>query len=476
MAQAFKLAIDISQCFTLHNMDAAQLLRIADIHGGEQHQRRSLISYARKFAGCRGRKRAQATPLEGMCRDTHISFNNRTHAGRIDDIQPLASIKYKKVKGKGTWKHATAEKTLQVSFDKPCKSLSNLASSTTPAFSITYVRDLLFMCAFLLNSGQALGITAVFVLAATATAACAAHTYTTFLVVQLMWDETKFKINPLGEKGRATDVSVMASHGRLLWHTPGCRGTLQDPPEEDIIVSPVIIETTSAAGMWAGFEHVLPKEIMDILKGNVVGDVMACLCLGSDAAASNTKLMAHIENLSPENVIILKGLCKQHATGLCLSPLIAHLDLACASYCIAKAFRQDKFYTDFKQGIMLSIRKNLRWVRVTEVFNADPADTAHAESILEIAYYKRDLRNSTPQDSPGQSLDINRELESLRRKRGKALVVACPGNWKKKEIVFVDRTGLADFEAAVHHVNSLLMAVGFHVLATPSFCKWLSMW
>ena len=71
----------------------------------------------------------------------------------------------------------------------------------------------------------------------------------------------------------------------------------------------------------------------------LVGDHDMCaaakavvLNVGCDHTAANLKLVAHIINLACDKVLCLSGLCNQHATGLCLAPLVKLLNMCCPSY------------------------------------------------------------------------------------------------------------------------------------------------
>ena len=64
----------------------------------------------------------------------------------------------------------------------------------------------------------------------------------------------------------------------------------------------------------------------------------------------------------------------------------------------------------------------------------------------------------------------------MRRQRGKSLLEACPGNWRRPVIVHRCRGCCASREEAVEFVFKLLIGVSFHVLPTPCMVKWLSLW
>ena len=67
------------------------------------------------------------------------------------------------------------------------------------------------------------------------------------------------------------------------------------------------------------------------------------LNFGCGHAAANLKLVAHIMNLACDKVWCLSGCCQQHATGLCLAPLVKLLNSCCPCYRIDKLFRSECF-------------------------------------------------------------------------------------------------------------------------------------
>jgi hypothetical protein len=426
------------------------------------------ITHARKYAaGCRWATARKRQPFAGTRRDCHIATINRSQAVRRDDVQPLEGERYRNTSGSGSgaWKQLESRQVCRVVFDKPCKTLSSLASSIPTPPAVSHIRELILMCSLLCLLAENLCITALMCDLLLQHAA-------SFLIVQIMWDETKFRVRPLGElSGRAPEVSFLAIHGRVLWTEPDPDNTQHD---EDLICPPAAIAGTAAADLWAGLRLVLPPEIFQMLsgQGNLIG--LQTLCLGSDHHGANLKLMAYVENMSPQNLMILKGLCKQHASGLCLQPLLKLLGIPCPAYCVAGLFRQDKFYADFKKGMRLSVARHLKWRKESDEpsWRPNPLHIEHARSILELAYFKRDLRDS----ATASDAAVGRERESMRRKRGEALLGSCVGNWKTKTIVYWDRVGLPSLEAVVDAVMVLLYTIGFHVLGTPSTNKWLSMW
>jgi hypothetical protein len=90
--------------------------------------------------------------------------------------------------------------------------------------SSRYIIDLMFTCSWLLRTWQAAAVDAL-----------VTQRTCEWMVIQLMWDETTFRLIPTGDKNeRGTDVSILACHGRVLWHEVlrfycrGRRGVVHD--------------------------------------------------------------------------------------------------------------------------------------------------------------------------------------------------------------------------------------------------------
>lgn len=159
---------------------------------------------------------------------------------------------------------------------------------------------------------------------------------------------------------------------------------------------------------------------------------MGCLNLGADHARSNVKLMAELQKRAPPNVITVLGFCKQHASGLAISAVIRYLGIMCPTFCVAKLFRRDGFYRQFKEGVRQAVGKRLTWVRaaLSPFWRPQESHQDHAREMLELAYYHRDLRTCADA-AEGEKL---RAQDSLRRFRGAQLLEACPGDWRRVRI------------------------------------------
>lgn len=449
-------------------MDASDLLAIAN---GSVHDasRQNALSWARRFAVSRRRDRTQKNPsgLLALARETHIEHMNRTKASRRDDVMLVDPTSRPIVNhGSGKWKQLLPTQILRNTFDKdPATAMSSIAAAC--GSSARYVIDCAFLCARRLLCKQEQSVGTLF--------GSDADFSGGFVSLQLSWDETKFKIRPQGEKNtKASSVSTLAMHGHFLWSVDGSFVS-----EDEVVLKPMAITSTTAAHMSNAIQQVLPGPLLSIWKGDAASlgtrpPKMISLNLGSDHAASNLMLMAHVSAQMPDNTVVFAGLCKQHASGLCMAPVIRHLDIASPTFCVAKIFRGDGFLVKFRDGLRAAIRASpIRLIRQQDQpnFQPDPADKQYAESVLELAYYHRDLRSRKDED------DVQRlmEQDKVRRQRGAELLSACPGNWRERPITHWC-SECADDEAAIEHVFLLATSVAFGVLGIPALNKWLSMW
>ena len=69
-------------------------------------------------------------------------------------------------------------------------------------------------------------------------------------------------------------------------------------------------------------KHILPTAIWELFVGEFnPGTGMAAVHLGSDHHKACLKLSAWVKQNSPDWPFCCEGFCKQHASGLCISPL-----------------------------------------------------------------------------------------------------------------------------------------------------------
>jgi hypothetical protein len=282
-------------------------------------------------------------------------FLNRTRAVRRDDrILPDTPSKASSVSGSGRWKQLCPTEALRTIFADQTQTIRSLCSRIRS--SGRYVVDLMFAGANLLRQREYSTVDDLL-----------ASSDFDFLGYQLVWDETKFRLLAKGDKGRGTDVSMMAAHSRLEWSLKSTADTVH---KEEFLLPPAALVSTSAAAMWSGLRQTLPDKLFKLISGQDSGieaDVF-CICTGTDHASSNVRLIAHMLGClkSINHVWVLPGYCKQHASGLCLSPLTKKHGIASPGFCISKLLRNDKVFLRFMVGIRLAIRDRMQWVKVAQ--------------------------------------------------------------------------------------------------------------
>ena len=292
----------------------------------------------------------------------------------------------------------------------------------------------------------------------------------TFLVFQWLADETKYRMMqrmlPGLRKMCPGEVAMLAMHGRVLWATNANEST--EIHEEELVIRPIGLESNTAASMWGAWNALLPKSLMQAIKGLPPVELVA-LTPGSDSFSANEMLSHHVENLtsaSADRVFVLPGFCHQHKTGNAMGPLVARTGILRPSFCLAKRMRSDKFARRFRQGRKAALALCLKHIKGSEHpdWRPNPSDQSHTAIVLELFYYIKELRD--------EDLGV-----SLRRARGLLLSRRFAGDWKSKHIVFWDPDDeFPNKHAAIEEADKLLEEAGFHVGGTPAENKWLSMW
>ena len=125
--------------------------------------------------------------------------------------------------------------------------------------------------------------------------------------------------------------------------------------EDEIVLKPMAIETPSAGCLLAGMKHMLPTTIWELLVGEFnPGTGMAAVHLGSDHHKACLKLSAWFKQNAPAWLLVFGDFCKQHASGLCISPLCHCWNiLNPTTYCMAKQMRKHAVWQKFvKRGAL----------------------------------------------------------------------------------------------------------------------------
>ena len=422
------------------------------------------IFFARRFACSRRKKvgRANAT-LCSIATRTQITYLNRETASMADFQVDVCRRKQASAGvGTGRWKQRTEYEFMRVAFAAPSQTLVHIARALKPQASSRHVADLQFAAGKYIVSAQGRAIDDRVAKAS-------------FCVLQVVFDSSQYRMLFHKEKNtRAIESELFALQGRLV-----IGNAAFEVEEDDIVIPPTALEENTASNMYGALKAMLPAACADLMFGHVPLHIrMVALNPGSDRFSANAMLVAHLEEASPDNVIILPGWCKQHDTGNCLAPVVSALNLINPSYCLAKRMRACKFNQRFEAGMKLELLDHLVHMKASEHPEWRPreSDSQLARQVLELAYFDRDIRK--PGDAEGAD---DHAAGLLRRRVGEQLLRECLGNWKKKKVIFWDRASDArpEFttrEEAVEHTFGLLKSVAFHVLGDPALNKWLSVW
>ncbi len=246
---------------------------------------------------------------------------------------------------------------------------------------------------------------------------------TELLVFQWCMDETKFRmmmrLMPAMTKPSVGEVSVFAVHGRLLWASG------DNVQEEELVFPPVGIASNTAAAMWGALLSLLPAALQNILHGLTSVD-MVVLTPGADMFSANQMMIQYIDNITAaaaDKIFVLGGWCHQHKSGNALDPVTRRTAIVRPAFCIARRMRAEKFSKRFREGRKTSLKLSMTHIKGSEFPDWRPvqADLDHAEIVLELFYYRKDVRCS---DDPDQAEDAARVMtaETLRRKRGDVLL------------------------------------------------------
>ena len=157
-----------------------------------------------------------------------------------------------------------------------------------------------------------------------------------FLVMSLTFDESKFTLHAPGQKRNvhiASDMCVLACHGRLLWGVDRCDGF--EMCEEEFVCKPVAMETNSVAAMWASFMQILPPALISLLQGESPCRSVA-FCPTCDSASANAMLITHVQNKVDDCTFVLPGWCSQHKTGRALQPMLSDLGILSPMFCLTR--------------------------------------------------------------------------------------------------------------------------------------------
>ena len=172
---------------------------------------------------------------------------------------------------------------------------------------------------------------------------------------------------------------------------------------------------------------------------------------------------------------MIRGKCRNHGVGLCLEPLSTYLDILCPAFCTIKRLHQGSFHNKFLR--MLHHVINCKLVYLTPEldpwYRINPEHRRHAEAVLELTYYKRDMHRCYADDEERAALTAE---DARRRALGNRLLEILPGDWRSKTIVFWAREEYATVsrEEAVNMVYHAFLEINSHIIPVPALNKWLS--
>jgi hypothetical protein len=455
------------------NSDA--LLAIAAVaDGGRTATRASAIAKRRRSDAVRGRSKLRIFGLgdghhdlgRTRLRKLRLSaqLKHITHNAPKSDYELRADAPGKSWKGRrqGGWKKRTPAEFIRIAFSDPASSIRQVSKDRQA--SNRHVTDVLFAASELLVtrqdaflSKQALG--------------------GMFSVFQLTFDGSDFRMLLKGAKKRKLDqrhagTGVLAAHGRFVCGDVRREGR----QDEDVVMRPMQLAGGTTSCYWNALKSIIPGVCWDLLHGKLPpGHSFGAVCTSNDEAPGNSMLLAHLDESTGDNVLVLKGWCKQHGTGNCLLPVVKRLAILNPSYCVARRMRSDKFQDRLLEGVRSTLASSAEHIKGSEdpLWQPHASDVSANAELLELAYYTRDLRNS---DDPDADLDQHK-LEKRRREVGGRLLRYCPGDWRQPLVIIWDRDDeFATFEKAVEFVIDLLLEMGLLRPASPSENKWLSLW
>ena len=397
------------------------------------------------------RSSSRSTQQQLAMQAQSMVHNDQT-AVRADDLLLLPGSRRERVRGSGRWQSLLPSAFVRVAFGNPAGPQVDAARHNK--LGPTHAKQVQWTAATLCVEGQA---------------ACVRQLLDSempYAIFSVMMDETSFRLRCAGDPPEV--VPVLALHGHLTWQSAEGSGV----KDEDVVLAPVAMCNQAADCLWPALQSRCP---IDLLKPFPKAQLQA-ICTGSDHAKAMLKVWKYLESKLPSGTFFIRGLCKQHATGLCIAPVTLLFDLLCPAFCSVKLLHQGHFHSAYMQGIFFTIQRSL--VRIVAAdspdWRPDPADQAHAQCLLEKCYYARDLHAIHSTD---EELSAHKEKDARRRAQGGRLLRLCPGNWRKKHIVHWCQPGCCDsFMESVAKVFDSYNEVMSQVIPVPAQNKWTQVW
>ena len=197
------------------------------------------------------------------------------------------------------------------------------------------------------------------------------------------------------------------------------------------------------------------------------------VAFGSDHARAMLRAMNHIVTLLPGATFWVQGLCKQHASGLCIAPLVTWYDFLNQIFCTIKLLHVGSFYNTFVEGIYLTIRASV--VRIAPGDGIQPLeeDAVRSRNILDLCFYGRDLHvlNTCLDERERHRLENGGKLD-----KGKKLLKCLQGDWRCNRIVHFSDGSCCQSEAeAAAEIFDCVMSVIGNAIPVPALNKWTQM-
>ena len=358
------------------------------------------------IAAAAKRRKQKETRQEQAVRAQTIVHNDEL-AIRADDLLPLPGTERVRTSGSSAWQSMLPSAFLRCAFDGP----TGTKKSTAERFKCggTHAKHVQWMASDLCLTGQSSGISAL-----------QARHDVDYVIFSFMMDETSFRIRTVGDSPEV--LPTLAMHGHLTWSERG------ETRNEDVVMMPAAMGNQTAGSLWPAL--VARAAPVDLLRPFPEAQLRA-LCPGSDHARAMQKVWNYLESRLPEDTFFCRGLCKQHATGLCVAPVTTFFDLLCPAFCSVKLLHQGHFHTNYMQGLYLTIHRSVTCILAVDApaWRPKPADRDHAERLLECCFYSRDLHAIHASD---EEVETHKARDKQRREAGARLISLCPGDWRKK--------------------------------------------
>jgi len=349
---------------------------LLDIAAADPRSNQALkLSFARSLAA---RRRRNGTPasrsLRIACVEAQREHINRDLAVKLDDRLPDSRGQREAPLGSGNYRKPTVEQVQRDMFAGPEKTMASIAGKKR--------------CSKYVASWMLAGSKLLITLQHGFMERKVNEFTPSFVVGQIIFDETKNRILHSSKRGRATDSSTFATHGRIL-----CGNNDGHTIEDEVVIPPSVMESNTAACMQNILQHSLPPVFARMWEGKLPeGARMGCIASGSDEHSANKFLLAYLDGVCGDDVIILKGWCKQHGTGNIMEPPLRHLGIYSPAFCLAKRLRDDSFYKRLmNKGLKDELRERMVWVRQGQnpTWQPEESDVRCSREIMELAYRKR---------------------------------------------------------------------------------------